>query len=222
MSGSQPHAQHWPEEGVWARKLRRFRGRLSDDPAISHLLATIYTEARTNASGVVRADIMLAVDGKPSAPPNLDDTGPAVPSPERGRALGADLTVGANTDWDEKKFLSKVQDIVDEFIEFAQQTPQPTWYVLDTTARDDLDADWCLVYARDGTHAVRKPPLPDGAPWGDRPGVDVVGTWEEFVTAVWNGRRWDRESSTVYLDADRPDAVSAPAFASEVVAHATE
>ena len=198
MSESKPKGQHWPDESIWTRKLRRFRGRLGDDPAIEHFLATLHTRSKTNPSGLATAALLLTENGKPAGRPRFSNSGPATPTP--GQVPGADLVVGSKATWDPGQFRGKIAEVVDDHIERAQQTPDSEWHVLYTRTRVDLDADWCLVYARGSEHARRKLPLPDASPWGDRDGVEHVGSWREFARDVRGGAAWTADADAISLD----------------------
>lgn len=218
MSGSTQQGDHWPDESIWTRKLRRFRGRLGDDPSVGHLLATLHTESKTNTTGLATAAVLLSETGLPAGQPNFSSSGPANPVPEQ--VHGADLVLGSRRDWDPNDLRSNVEDVVDAHIEHARQNASHAWHVLYTRARADIDADWCLVYARGREHARRKLPLPEASPWSDRAGVEHIGPWPRFSTDVQDGCTWTADAAAISVDNEAPR--SPPEDACEVFLNASE
>lgn len=202
MSNAQS-ARFYPNEPVWTRQLRRFRGRLGEDPHVSHILATIHTKARTNATGVARAFLLLSQNGVPIGEPEYSDSGKAAPRPAIQR--GADLVLQAEADWSTSTTRSEATATVDEHIEHSQDA-RYDWHVLRIADRGDVAPDWCLTYARDRVHAIRKPSFPAASTWGDRGDVSYIGTWPVFQQKVADGERWSVDSDRVMLDREAPVA----------------
>lgn len=202
-TGSASSPRHWPDEPRWTRKLRRFRGRLDDDPQVSHLLARIHTTAKVNGTDVARAGLLLTERGKPLGSPKTWDTGPVHVSPEVYQ--GFEVVLGASGSWSPEDFLEEIGSTIDRFIEHSKSTTSSyRWHVLHAGDRDDIHADWCLVFARDDEHAIRKPTLSDGDRWGDRPGLESLGSWQSFRAAVECGGGWPASSDSVSMDSTAP------------------
>lgn len=216
MSDSQS-SRLYPDEPVWTRQLRRFRGRLEDDPRVSHLLAKIHTQAQTATTGSARALLLLSRSGAPVGQPEYSDSGAASLASTQRR--GADLVLHAESGWSPEEMLAETESVVDEHIEYSQSV-QYDWHVLYTRGRDDVAPDWCLVYARDETHALRKPSFPEAAQWGARENVKHLGSWPAFKHRTADGDRWDAACDEVLFDSEAPE--SPPEKLYEVLCDASE
>lgn len=217
MSGQARSGRYWPDEPLWTRKLRCFRGRINDDPDVSHLLARLHTEANLNGSGVATTAVMLGRDGKPTGDVRFENTGPTTPTP--GRTPGADLELGAKADWGKGELVTEVSETVDMYIKHSQAVSND-WHVLHTGRLNDFNADWLLLYARSPVHAVRKPSFPSQDRWGDQLEVEYIGTWIEFRSLVADGETWNADGTAVSLDLEAPNPP--PEDVSEVIPDASE